>query len=143
MPVATMLARVESICGPLPHAMRLEGHSTYRYYTGGGLLYHVGEDGSVERLRPEPTALTTVIPHGDPLFLDLLSRLLEPDPSRRASATTALQHPWLRRRCATRGCWPACRVCCIAAVARVSKNNRVVTWCFKCPDTATPSGNSS
>lgn len=47
-------------------------------------------------LRPVSTRLSEHLNINDPLFLDLLSCMLQIDPARRISALEALYHPWFR-----------------------------------------------
>ena len=95
---ASMLARIESVCGPLPMSMLLQGANTHRFYSRSRQIYE-RVDGCVCTLNPKRTSLAALIPSADPGFIDFLSSLLVPCPSARASAELALQHPWLQERC--------------------------------------------
>ena len=54
--------------------------------------------GQYEYLRPKRTTLGARVPAADPLMLDFLLFLLQPDPGLRPTAGEALQHPWLHQR---------------------------------------------
>jgi protein kinase len=55
-----------------------------------------------------PTSLSSIIPNASPEAIELLSQLLNLDPSKRPSATQALQHPFFRgEKCSVQRSAPA------------------------------------
>lgn len=94
--VASMVARMEGILGPLPDWMVAQGRYAYRIFTRHGLVYERNpKTGLFEVLRPKRTTLAARLPAADEGMLDFIECLLHPDPNKRPSAEEALQHPWL------------------------------------------------
>ncbi|KAI8472567.1 MAG: kinase-like domain-containing protein [Monoraphidium minutum] len=94
--LATLLARLEGILGPLPSSMVSQGRYSHRFYTRSRQLYEANKrTRRYELLLPKRTSLRHRVPQGDGPFLDFLAYLLTPDPGMRPSAEEALQHPWL------------------------------------------------
>ena len=110
-----MLDRMESILGPVPQWMLLQGKNSGKYYTTSRYIYETSDD--VEReeeeeeeeeeeagdgmfiLRPKKTSLrlrlrapNTTLGH---CFFDFMHRLLAIDPTLRMTAQQALEHPFL------------------------------------------------
>ncbi|CAG9461009.1 unnamed protein product [Pedinophyceae sp. YPF-701] len=95
--LATMLARIEGILGPLPQHMLDKGRFTHRFYTRSGQLYDRDEEAEqFIVLRSKRSSLRHRVPEADEGFLSFLSALLEVDPAKRPNAREALQHPWLQ-----------------------------------------------
>jgi serine/threonine protein kinase len=119
--VATLLARLEGILGPIPEWMVCKGRYSHRFYTKTGHLYErvstpgraSGSGGSpsgaasggvsaggggdlYELLVPKRTSMSHRIPDAAPGLLDLIGCLLSVDPRKRPSAAEALMHPWLQ-----------------------------------------------
>merc|ERR1719238_1080951 len=65
----------------------------------GILLFQMGVDSNLERLREQVCQAAFVLPRAarDAELLDLLRALLEPAPQERVTAAAALTHPWLAR----------------------------------------------
>ena len=102
--IASMLCRIEGILGPYPQFMLDTGPESAKYFNLAGIVYERNEEeGSFSLLYPKKTTLRARLhlpPQGeasdnDELFLDFVNQLLQVDPSKRLSATEALQHPWL------------------------------------------------
>ncbi|XP_010554665.1 PREDICTED: dual specificity tyrosine-phosphorylation-regulated kinase 2-like isoform X2 [Tarenaya hassleriana] len=94
--VATILARMVGILGPIDVEMLEKGQDTYKYFTREYDLYHVNEESDdIEYIIPEELALEDRLQDSDTLFVDFLRKLLEINPLRRPSASHALTHPWL------------------------------------------------
>lgn len=95
--VATLLARLEGILGPLPGWMIKRGRYANRFYTKTRLVYERSQtSGRYEVLQPKRTSLRHRIPVADDGFLDFISFLLAADPKERPTADAALSHPWLQ-----------------------------------------------
>ncbi|KAK9841296.1 hypothetical protein WJX74_003374 [Apatococcus lobatus] len=94
--LATLLARMESILGPLPRWMLRKGRYSHRFYTRAGVLYEQARDtGRYEILRPKRTSLNHMVTDLDEGFIRFLGSLLSIDPRARPTAEEALAHPWL------------------------------------------------
>ncbi|BDA40915.1 probable dual specificity tyrosine-phosphorylation-regulated kinase at C-terminar half [Coccomyxa sp. Obi] len=95
--LATLLARLEGILGPVPRALMREGRYSQRYYTRSGALFDRNpRTHRYEYLHPKRTSLRKRVPEADQGCLDFLAFLLTVDPDKRPSAEEALQHPWLQ-----------------------------------------------
>lgn len=98
---ASLLARLESMLGPVPHHLLSAGKYSQHYYTRSRKLfeYHSPEDkGGSPRytvLRPKHTTLAEQVPEADSWCIDFLLMLLTVDPDTRPTAAEALEHPWL------------------------------------------------
>jgi len=90
--VVTLLARIIGIIGPIPEGMLQKGNFVSKYFTEEGELYE-----NTEIITPKKTTLQRRIKSDDVLFLDFLRKLLTVDPTRRPTASEALQHPWLKK----------------------------------------------
>jgi hypothetical protein len=99
--LASLLARVAGICGPLPPRLLAARHA-HKYFTRSGDVYERdGETGGCFVLRPKACRLAHRLgaPDGvapDPGFVDLVATLLAVDPEARPTAAEALRHPWLQ-----------------------------------------------
>ena len=98
--LASLLARVAGICGPLPPRLLAARHA-HKYFTRSGDVYERDTDsGACFVLRPKACRLAHRLgaPDGvppDPGFVDLVATLLAVDPEVRPTALEALKHPWL------------------------------------------------
>jgi serine/threonine protein kinase len=96
--VATLLARLEGILGPLPRWMLHRGRYAHKYFLRDGRVFEKNpHTGRYEFLRPKATSLVRRVPQADEGMLSFLKCLLQPDPTKRPTAAEALQHPWLRQ----------------------------------------------
>jgi serine/threonine protein kinase len=94
--LATLLARVVGILGPIDPALLAKGKDTHKFFTKNHMLYERNQDSDqLEYLRPKKTSLAHRLPMGDQGFVEFVAYLLQIDPTIRPSATEALQHPWL------------------------------------------------
>ena len=103
--LATMLARLIAILGPIPTRMLDEAPNTHRFFTASGNVYErfaqgqddlaPGQDAYV-LLFPKRTSLANRLhlDHDD-LFADFVHALLSVDPNSRPSPATAKLHPFL------------------------------------------------
>jgi serine/threonine protein kinase len=107
--VPIILARMQSILGPIPTDMLDRGRETAKFFTPDySAVYEEAADvedgapaGSVLVLRPRRLSLREHLgPHlcGDAELASFLECLLQVDPANRPSAVQALQHPFLRKR---------------------------------------------
>ena len=115
--MATLLARLEGVLGPVPDWMVRRGRYSHRFYTKTGHLYErvaapvrtsgggsspsgsgaTGGGELFELLVPKKTSMRHRIPDAAPGLLDLIGCLLCVDPRKRPSAAEALRHPWLQQ----------------------------------------------
>ena len=118
--VATLLARLVGILGPIPGWMIRKGRYSHRFFTKSGQLYErittstsgsagggvpagassSGAAGGSERyelLLPKRTSMRHRVPDAAPGLLDFIGYLLCVDPRKRPSAAEALGHPWLQQ----------------------------------------------
>ncbi|KAL0056464.1 hypothetical protein WJX82_011637 [Trebouxia sp. C0006] len=95
--LATLLARLEGILGPLPQHMVRKGRFSHRFYTRQGVIYERSQrTGRYEFLMPKHTSLRHRLAAADEGFVDFVAHLLSVDPSKRPTADAALQHPWFQ-----------------------------------------------
>ncbi|XRB08527.1 protein tyrosine kinase [Pycnococcus provasolii] len=110
--LASLLARLVSIFGPLPESLLKKSKFTHRYYTRD-LQTIFERDERTKRtcvLTPVPTTLrsrmvddahpmarSAGLPPLDDDFVDFLKFLLQLHPEDRPTASQALAHPWLRK----------------------------------------------
>ena len=98
--VATMLAKIESVCGPLSAEFVASGRNSHLYYTRSRQLYERDAGtGTLTVLQPTRSSVAAQLPAAagaDSAFVDFLEQLLQTDPAMRPSAEAALGHPWLR-----------------------------------------------
>ena len=95
--LATLLARLEGVLGPLPEWMVAAGRYAPRFYTKRRQLYERNAaSGRYELLVPKRSSLRARVPEADDGFLSFVSFLLTADPRKRPTAAEALAHPWLR-----------------------------------------------
>jgi len=98
--LASLLARVVGICGPLPPRLLAARHA-HKYFTRSGDVYERDPDtGACFVLRPKACRLHHRLsaPDGsqpDAGFVDFVAWLLTQDPEARPTAQEALTHPWL------------------------------------------------
>ncbi|KAJ9512538.1 hypothetical protein QJQ45_018951 [Haematococcus lacustris] len=95
--LASLLARLEGILGPVPEWMLRKGRYASRFYTRRGQLYE--RNAATERyeiLLPKRTSLRHRAPDADEGLLSFMAYLLHIDPNKRPTASEALQHPWLQ-----------------------------------------------
>eukprot|EP00816_Leptocylindrus_hargravesii_P001733 CAMPEP_0196807098 /NCGR_PEP_ID=MMETSP1362-20130617/7036_1 /TAXON_ID=163516 /ORGANISM="Leptocylindrus danicus, Strain CCMP1856" /LENGTH=999 /DNA_ID=CAMNT_0042180861 /DNA_START=279 /DNA_END=3278 /DNA_ORIENTATION=- len=120
--LASMLSRIESICGNFPRHMTKEGKYSKKFFLESGLLFEKegGEDGSCSNhheknddddddnetyftiYQPKSTTLAERLGF-DPdhtskdqtLFIHFIKSLLTVDPELRPTAQEALEHPWI------------------------------------------------
>ncbi|KAK4765839.1 hypothetical protein SAY87_007481 [Trapa incisa] len=94
--LATLLARVIGIIGPIDQAMLARGKDSHKYFTKNHMLYERNQEiNRLEYLIPKRSSLRHRIPMGDQGFVDFVSHLLEVNPEKRPTASEALKHPWL------------------------------------------------
>ncbi|KAJ7562869.1 hypothetical protein O6H91_03G087100 [Diphasiastrum complanatum] len=94
--LATLLARVIGILGPIDPDMLAKGHDTHKYFTKNHKLYERNPDSDrMDYLLPKKTSLAHRLPMGDQGFVDFVDHLLQINPQNRPSASDALKHPWL------------------------------------------------
>ncbi|KAK4749088.1 hypothetical protein SAY87_026537 [Trapa incisa] len=94
--LATLLARVIGIIGPIDQAMLASGKDSHKYFTKNHMLYEKNQESSrLEYLIPKRSSLRHRLPMGDQGFVDFVSHLLEINPEKRPTALEALKHPWL------------------------------------------------
>ncbi|CAA0834401.1 Protein kinase superfamily protein [Striga hermonthica] len=95
-PVGMLLARMIGMLGPIDTNMLRNGRDTHKYFTEEYDLYQINEDTKqVEYIIANQTSLKDHLQISDYIFLDFLTHLLEINPTRRATAREALDHPWL------------------------------------------------
>ena len=95
--LATMLARIEALCGRLPSALLAASSHAHLYYTRSRQLYERdAASGAATLLRPVRSSLAAHLgAAATPGFVVFLEALLQPDPARRPTAEEALRHAWL------------------------------------------------
>lgn len=94
--LATLLARVVGIIGPINPEMLAKGRDTHKYFTKNYMLYERNQDTSqLEYIVPKKTSLRHRLPMGDQGFVDFVGYLLQVNAENRPSASEALKHPWL------------------------------------------------
>lgn len=98
--VATMLAKIESVCGPLSEDFVAAGRNSHLLYTRSRNIYERDPaTGAISVLQPVRSSMAAQLPPAaaaDLAFVDFLEQLLQTDPALRPSAEAALAHPWLR-----------------------------------------------
>ena len=95
--IQTMMARIMSICGPIPTHMMQSGRYVNRFFTKQGALYERNKQtGQLTFLQPKRCQLRHRIGSDDELFIDFVNCLLQIDPAKRPTAAEALRHPWLQ-----------------------------------------------
>ncbi|KAG2490825.1 hypothetical protein HYH03_010746 [Edaphochlamys debaryana] len=96
--LATLLARLEGILGPVPEWMLHKGRYAHRFYTRSGMLYERSATTQrYELLLPKRTSLRHRMPDADEGLLEFVAHLLTVDPRKRPTAAEALKHPWLQQ----------------------------------------------
>lgn len=94
--LATLLARVVGILGPIDSEVLDKGRDTYKYFTKNHMLYERNQEtDQLEYLLPKKTSLSHRLPMGDQGFVEFVGYLLQNNPAKRPTALEALQHPWL------------------------------------------------
>ena len=95
--VVTMLARIESLCAPLPADLIATGRHAHHYFTRSRRLYERdAATGAIALLAVTPASLAAHLGAGvPPACVDFLEALLQPNPAQRPTAAEALEHPWL------------------------------------------------
>ncbi|BBN06294.1 hypothetical protein MPTK1_3g19940 [Marchantia polymorpha subsp. ruderalis] len=94
--LATLLARVVGILGPIDPEMLSKGRDTHKFFTKNHMLYERNQDtDQLEYLRPKKTSLSHRLPMGDQGFVEFVGYLLHINPASRPTAGEALKHPWL------------------------------------------------
>lgn len=95
-----MLAKIESVCGPLSDDVVAAGRNSHLLYTRSRQIYERDPGtGALSVLKPVRSRLAAQLPPSaatDAVFVDFLEQLLQTDPALRPSAEAALAHPWLR-----------------------------------------------
>eukprot|EP00200_Dunaliella_tertiolecta_P003736 CAMPEP_0202359942 /NCGR_PEP_ID=MMETSP1126-20121109/13064_1 /ASSEMBLY_ACC=CAM_ASM_000457 /TAXON_ID=3047 /ORGANISM="Dunaliella tertiolecta, Strain CCMP1320" /LENGTH=1262 /DNA_ID=CAMNT_0048953517 /DNA_START=67 /DNA_END=3855 /DNA_ORIENTATION=- len=95
--LATLLARLEGILGPVPEWMVQKGRYASRFYTRSGQLYERNPaTDRYEMLIPKRTTLSHRVPDAHKGLVDFISYLLLVDPHKRPTASEALQHPFMQ-----------------------------------------------
>jgi serine/threonine protein kinase len=102
--VQSLLARVLGIIGEFPYHLMTRGRYVPQYFTQDGQLYQEIEGPPcpergrrLHLLVPKKTSLEQRMRTESDEFLDFLSKLLQLDPSKRPTASEALEHPWLTK----------------------------------------------
>lgn len=94
--LATLLARVVGILGPIDPEVLAKGRETHKYFTKNYMLYERNQEtDQLEYLLPKKACLRHRLPMGDQGFIEFVEYLLQNNPAKRPSATEALTHPWL------------------------------------------------
>lgn len=101
----SMLARITSVVGPIPHHMLLKGTEASKYFLSTSVVYErlsaaeaARNDGKTVRLMyPKRTTLKHRLPKGPPEFHTFLEGMLQVDPDKRFSAVDALADPWIQK----------------------------------------------
>lgn len=95
--VATLLARIIGIIGPIKEGLLKKGYVAvvdivliwfsrsfaHKYFTSDYTLYEQSRTGTIEYLYPNKSSLATRLKTDDALFLDFLKQLLMIDPKER------------------------------------------------------------
>lgn len=99
--IQALLASHISLLGPIPSRLLKEGQLSQHYFTSASDQTLVGKhDGRLCRLKPRQTSLTQLLSTNgcdDTQFASFIGTLMTIDPEKRASASQALQHPWLQQ----------------------------------------------
>ncbi|KAG0591862.1 hypothetical protein KC19_1G207200 [Ceratodon purpureus] len=94
--LATLLARVVGILGPIDPELLGKGRDTHKFFTKNHTLYERNQDSDqLEYLVPKKTSLSHRLPMGDQGFVEFVTYLLNINPALRPTASEALKHPWL------------------------------------------------
>ncbi|CAI5512715.1 unnamed protein product [Closterium sp. Naga37s-1] len=94
--LATLLARVVGIIGPIDPSLLRRAKDAHKYFTRHRVLYERNpETDALEYLIPKRTSLKHRLPMGDEGFLEFVASLLQVDPDKRPTADEALLHPWM------------------------------------------------
>ncbi|CAI5513199.1 unnamed protein product [Closterium sp. Naga37s-1] len=94
--LATLLARVVGIIGPMDPTLLRRAKDAHKYFTRHRVLYERNpETDALEYLIPKRTSLKHRLPMGDEGFLEFVAFLLQVDPDKRPTADEALLHPWM------------------------------------------------
>eukprot|EP00250_Pteridium_aquilinum_P015096 c22375_g1_i1 orf=623-4615(+) len=94
--LATLLARVVGILGPIHPEVLAKGRDTHKYFTKNHMLYERNQEtDQLEYLLPKKTSLSHRLPMGDQGFVEFVGYLLQNNPAKRPTASEALRHPWL------------------------------------------------
>lgn len=94
--LATLLARVVGILGPIDPEVLAKGRDTHKYFTKNHMLYERNQEtDQLEYLIPKKTSLSHRLPMGDQGFVEFVGYLLQNNPTKRPTASEALRHPWL------------------------------------------------
>ncbi|XP_057823999.2 uncharacterized protein LOC131036188 isoform X2 [Cryptomeria japonica] len=94
--LATLLASMIAVVGPIDEEMLVMGGETHKYFTKSYTLYERNQDtNGIEFLTPKRTSLQNILHMADQGFIDFVTYLLEINPKKRPTASAALQHPWL------------------------------------------------
>eukprot|EP00440_Ansanella_granifera_P001389 gb/GFBE01001497.1/.p1 GENE.gb/GFBE01001497.1/~~gb/GFBE01001497.1/.p1 ORF type:complete len:758 (+),score=187.46 gb/GFBE01001497.1/:1-2274(+) len=101
--VQSLLARILGIVGEFPYHLMTRGKYVPQYFTQDGQLYQEIEGHPcpergrrLHLLVPKKSSLRQRMRTDNELFLDFLEKLLQLDPTKRPTATEALQHPFLK-----------------------------------------------
>ena len=91
-----MLARISSVCGPLPPDLLAAGRASHHFYTRSYDLWERDSSGNISILQPAQSSIAAQLPAAsDSAFVNFLELLLKTDPAQRPTAENALKHPWL------------------------------------------------
>mmetsp|Transcript_2405 Transcript_2405/g.4401 ORF Transcript_2405/g.4401 Transcript_2405/m.4401 type:complete len:734 (-) Transcript_2405:69-2270(-) len=100
--VQSLLARILGIVGEFPYHLMTRGKYVPQYFTQDGQLYQEIEGPPcpdrgrrLHLLVPKKSSLRQRMRTEDEVFLDFLEKLLQLEPSKRPTASEALQHPFL------------------------------------------------
>ncbi|GLJ44721.1 hypothetical protein SUGI_0940390 [Cryptomeria japonica] len=94
--LATLLARMIGILGPIDPEMLAQGRDTHMYFTKNHVLYErIEETEQLGYILPKKSSLRHRLPTGDVGFLEFVGYLLQINPLHRPSAREALNHPWI------------------------------------------------
>lgn len=94
--LATLLARIIGILGPIDPEMLAKGQDTHKYFTKNHVLYErIEETEQLEYILPKKTSLSHRLPTADPGFVEFVGYLLQINPLYRPTAKEAMEHPWL------------------------------------------------
>ncbi|KAF9596934.1 hypothetical protein IFM89_014513 [Coptis chinensis] len=95
--LVTLLERMIGMFGPIDMEMLVKGQETHKYFTKDyENLYHINEEtNQLVYMIPEELSLENHLKVSDIGFVEFVKCLLQMNPSRRPTASEALQHPWL------------------------------------------------
>lgn len=94
--LATLLARIIGILGPIDPEMLAKGQDTHKYFTKNHVLYErIEETEQLEYILPKKTSLSHRLTSADPGFVEFVGYLLQINPLYRPTAKEAKEHPWL------------------------------------------------